>query len=200
MVCVPVIASAINTRRVRFMKKQHLILALLAALAAPIACADELKPSQALEYGGKSYQLTSSAKMEEPGGYRLFYRYTTGNETKDQWTSMVIVQFSPHVHLKDEAWAKDVQSYLHASSPRPYYRIDSIGGKPFARYLNPPVNGQPSESSVMRFFSDGCGGQVVFQYIEKVDASNVQKAWSDNELFLHDLAKFPWEPDCIVGR
>ena len=182
------------------MNRQLLILALLAALAASLAHADELKPPQTLEYGGKGYQLTSAAKMAEPGGDRLFYRYTTGNETKDQWTSMVIIQFSPHVHLKDEDWARDVKSYFDASSPRPHYSIDSIGGEPFARYLNPPINGQPSESSVMRFFSDGCGGQVVFQYLEKVDASNVLKAWGNNELALRDLVRYPWQPDCIVGR
>lgn len=182
------------------MTKALLISALLVALAASLAHADELKPPQALEYGGRSYQLTSAAKMAESGGDRLFYRYTTGNETKDQWASMVIIQFSPHVHLKDEAWAKDVKSYFDASNPRPYYNIGVIGGKPFARYLNPPVNEQPSESSVMRFFSDGCGGQAVFQYLEKVDSSNVQKAWSNNELALSDLMKYIWQPDCIVGR
>ena len=113
---------------------------------------------------------------------------------------MVIIQFSPHVHLKHEAWAKDVKSYFDASNPRPYYNIDYIGGKPFARYMNPPVNGQPSESSVMRFFPDGCGGQAVFQFLEKVDASNVQKAWGNNESALRELVKHPWQPECIVGR
>lgn len=182
------------------MNKQLLVSALLAALAASLAHADELNPPQTLEYGGKSYQLTSAAKIAEPGSDRMFYRYTTSNETKDQWTSMVIIQFSPNVHLKDEAWARDVKSYFDASNPRPYYRIINIGGKPFARYLNPPVNGQPSESGVMRFFWDGCGGQAVFQYLEKVDASNVQKAWSNNEIALSDLVKYPWQPECIVGR
>jgi hypothetical protein len=113
---------------------------------------------------------------------------------------MVILQFSPHVHLKDEAWARDVKSYFDASSPRPYYNIVSIGGEPFAHYLNPPINGQPSESSVMRFFWDGCGGQVVFQYLEKVDASNVRTAWSNNELALRNLVEDPWQPDCTMGR
>lgn len=184
----------------KFMTRALLISALLASLAASLAHADELKPPQSLEYGGKSYLLTSAAKMAEPGGDRLFYRYTTGNETKDQWTSMVIIQSSPHVHLKDEAWAKNVKSYFDASNPRPYYNIVAIGGKPFARYLNPPVNEQPAESSVMRFFSDGCGGQVVLQYLEKVDSSNAQKAWSNNELALSNLAKYVWQPDCVVDR
>jgi hypothetical protein len=53
MVCVTVIASEIKKNRVRFMKRQDFISALLAALAASLACADELKPSQTLEYGGK---------------------------------------------------------------------------------------------------------------------------------------------------
>lgn len=182
------------------MTRKLLVSALLAALVGPLVHADELTPPQTLEYGNKNYQLTSAAKMAEPVGDRLFYRYTTGNETKDKWTSMVIIQYSRHVHLKDEAWAKDVKSYFDASNPRPYYRIDSIGGKPFARYLNPPIDGQPSESSVMRFFSDGCGGQVVFQHLEKVDASDVRKAWGNNELALHDLVTYPWQPDCVVGR
>jgi hypothetical protein len=190
--------DVINRYRMRFMNRIFLISVLLAVLATSLAHADELKPPQTLEYGGKSYQLTSAAKMAETSGDRLFYRYTSGNETKDQWTSMVIIQFSPHVHLKDEAWAKNVKSYFDASNPRPYYRIDSIGGNPFARYLNPPTNERPSESSVMRFFSDGCGGQVVFQYLEKVDASNVPKAWSHNEQALSDMVNYPWQPDCIV--
>ena len=182
------------------MNRLLLILALLTVFTVPVAYADEFKQPQTLEYGGKSYHLSSAAKMAEPGGDRLFYRYTTDNETKDQWTSMVIIQFAPHVHLKDEAWAKDVKSNFDAGNPRPYYRIDSIGGKPFARYLNPPANGQPTESSVMRFFLDDCGGQVVFQYLEKVDASSVPKAWSHNEQALSDMVKYSWQPECFVGR
>ena len=158
------------------MKKLSFISTLLVALATSVAHADglaQLKPPQALEYEGKNYQLTSSTMIAESNGNRLFYHYTTGNETLDQWTSQVIIQFAPHVHLKGEAWANDVKAYFDASDPRPYYRIDSIGGNPFARHLNPPINENPSESSVMRFFSNGCGGQVVLQYLEKIDASNL---------------------------
>lgn len=173
---------------------------LLPLLTASLTHAGELKPPQTVEYGGKSFLLTSAAKMAEPGGDRLFYRYTIGNEPKEQWSSMVIIQFASHVHLKDELWARDLKSYFDASNPRPYYRIDSIGGRPFARYLNPAVNGQPSDSSVMRFITDGCGGQVVFQYIEKVDATNLQKAWVDNERALQDLVKDPWHPECTTER
>ncbi len=180
------------------MVRRFFISVLLTANAASLAHAEELKPPQTLEYGGKSYQLTSAAKMAE--GNKLFYRYTTGNETKDQWTSMVIIQYSPHVHLKEEALAKDVKSYFDASSPRPYYSIDFIGGKPFARFLNPPISGQLSESSVMRFFADGCDGQIVFQFLEKVDASNVKQAWGNNQLALNNLANYPWQPECIVDR
>ncbi len=187
-----------NRYRMRFMSRPFFIPGLLALLVTSIAHADDLKPPQTLEYGGKNYQLTSAAKTVETGGDRLFYRFTTGNETKDQWTSMVIIQFSPHVHLKDEAWAKNLKSYFDASNPRPYYRINSIGGGSFARYLNPPNNEYTSESSVMRFFLDGCGGQVVFQYLEKVDTSNVSKAWSHNEQALSDMVNYHWQPDCIV--
>lgn len=195
------IKFAIQSRyKMRFMNRHLLISASLASLLASPVHADELKPPQTLEYGNKSYQLASSDKIAEPGGNRLFYRYTTDNETKDQWTSMVVIQFAPHVHLKDEAWAKDVQSYFDASRPRPYYNIVSMGGTPATRYMNPPSNGQPTESSVMRFFPDGCGGQIVLQYIEKVDASNVQKAWGLNELALRSLVKHPWQPECIVDR
>lgn len=155
-----------------------------------------------IHYGGKSYRLTSAATAAEPGGDRWFYRYTTGNETKDQWASMVImviIQFAPHMQLKNLAWAKDVKAYFDASNPRPHYRIESVGGNPFARFLNPPVNGQPSESSVMRYFPDGCGGQVVFQYREQVDASDIQKAWSNNALALRDLVNYSWQPECVAS-
>lgn len=182
------------------MNRQPLIAALLATLTFLPAHTGELKPPQALEYGGKNYQLTSAAKMGEPGGDRLFYRYTTGNETQSQWTSMVIIQFAPHVHLEGEAWARDVKSYFDASNPRPYFNISSIGGKPFVRYLNRPVDGQPSEASAMRVFSDGCGGQVVFQYLEKIDASNLQQAWSHNDRSQNDLVKYAWQPECVTGN
>lgn len=181
------------------MKNQLLTSALLATLIASLAHADELKLPQTLEYGGRNYQLTSAAKIAEPGGDRLFYRYTTGSETKEQWTSMVIIQSAPHMKLKDLAWAKDLKAYFDASDPRPLYRIGLIGGTPFARYLNPTANGQLSESSVMRYVWESCAGQAVFQYVEKVDASNVQKAWSNNELALHDLVKHLWQPECVVG-
>lgn len=182
------------------MNKLLLILTLLILHHVQVAYANELMPPKKLEYGDKSYKLTSAAKILEPHGERLLFRYTTDNETKDQWTSMVIIQFSPRTHLKDETLAKDIKSYYDASSPRPYYSIDFIGGKPFARHLNPPINDQLSESSVMRFFSDGCGGQVVFQYLEKVDASNVQNAFRTNELTMRNLAEYTWQPECVVDR
>ena len=185
------------------MKKLSFISTLLVALATSVAHADglaQLKPPQALEYAGKNYQLTSSTMIAESNGNRLFYHYTTGNETVDQWTSQVIIQFAPHVHLKGEAWANDVKAYFDASDPRPYYRIDSIGGNPFARHLNPPINENPSESSVMRFFSNGCGGQVVLQYLEKIDASNLPNAWSHNQKALMYIVNYPWQPDCIVAN
>lgn len=134
------------------MKRRLLIPVFPAMLLASSAHAVELKPPQGLEYGGKSYQSTSSATIMERGSARLFYRYTNSNETKDQWISMVVVQFSPKLHLKDEAWARDIKAYFDASKPRPYYSIVNIGGNNFARYLNPPSDGQPSESSVMQFF------------------------------------------------
>lgn len=39
----------------------------------------------------------------------------------------------------------------------------------------------------------------MFQYLEKVDASNVQKAWAADELALRELAQYPWQPECVGG-
>lgn len=182
------------------MKITHAVTAFVVALFTPLAHSYDLKPPQILEYGNKSYQLSSAAKIPEQTGDRMFYRYTTGDETKDQWTSMIIVQFSPNFHLKNEAWAKDLKSYFDASKPRPYYGIEFFGGKPFARYMNPPINGQLSESSIMRFYPDSCGGQAVFQYIEKVDVTDVRKTWSKNQAAMFELSKLSWEPECVIEQ
>jgi len=187
-----------NTNGMASMSKYVFALVLTTNLATAFASTNVLSPPKTLEYEGKSYELTSTAKMAEPSGNRLFYGYTTNNETKDQWTTMVIVQFSSQHHLNDAAWAKDLKSYFDASTPRPFYNIVNIGGQPFARYLNPPSNGQPSESGVMRFIPNGCGGQVVFQYIEKIDASNVQLAWANNARALNALTKHSWQPECVA--
>lgn len=157
--------------------------------------AGQLVAPHDIEYGGKKYETPSRSRI----GERYFYKYTLSGEGQSAWTSMVVLQFAPDFNLEGYAWAKDVRDYLENVRPKPYYDISSIGGKPIVRFFAPINDDNVFESNVMRFFPGACGGQVVFQYVEKNDipGGNVSAALAKNKTLVKELLEnLNWQPAC----
>ena len=168
-------------------------------------CAQQFLPPEKITYSSKTYSL--AYKNTSPVG-RAIFEYTTNNESIENWTTLVTLNYSKSLATTPLKWAEAVQATLDREKPKPHYSIYTKGNNGYSKIIyEPDLKNPVYESNVHKSFHlDACGGILVFQFAQKYPVgadqsdsgklSTLTSIANENARFAKELEKSEWLPTC----
>jgi len=175
------------------------------ALFSNVALAEMSPPPEKLTHAGKTYSL--AFKNIAPNGQSIF-EYTTNNESIEQWTTLVTINYAKGVTTQPLKWLESIKYALDHESPKPNYDLFVKENNGYARVIYEPTpNYSTYESNVQKSFHiDKCDGLVVYQFAQKYPQSTnksdegkletLRSIAIENTTFAGEIDKSGWSPIC----
>lgn len=184
---------------------RHVFMCLWLACFASSVHAQQFSPPEKITYSGKTYSL--AYKNLAPNGQATF-EYTTNNESVENWSSLVTLNYAKSLVTTPLKWAEAVQTALDRENPKPNYSLYTKENNGYARIIYEPDQRNPVyESNVHKSFHvESCGGTLVFQFAKKYPPSTDQstegklstlkKIANENSQMADEMEKSEWLPNC----
>lgn len=157
---------------------------------------------ETIDYDGQTYTLTF--KNVTPDGAAAIYEYTLPNETVNNWTQLMTINYRRGVTASPYEWAVSMKKMMDQAKPVPHYDLSVDGTQGFAVMIYEPTpTYNVFEANVHRSFTSTCDGIVVLQYARRYSndvpsaaQQTLVRAATDIKQQLTKLTAYKWMPAC----
>ena len=138
------------------------------------------------------------AYQQKANNGRAIYEYTDNNESVQNWTRLVTLNYTPQLRVDAQTWANATRKALDANPAKPAHQLDVKGANAYAQMVFEPDAANPEyEANVQKSFHVADCGTVILQYAVKYPkGSDLTTIQAENARIAVQLEQDTWQPAC----